>query len=597
VGAGLLDASRTMQSGGMLPPDTLGRQIAALRDAFADLRVRAGQRAAPVGIVVADSLNTAESLSELEPLVATIAQAEAGRVTFARGRQSPEEGKARQAALEAAVQRALGVLNRVLSITHQDDAGFQPLLECQAKATELRLKLSRVASTSHDYPAERVDETIMPFADLLTLVLGRENLDDERWMQLEENVVRTLGRPLVIAATRGRLLVESARPRPRAAPPAPRVDAPRPVPEVAPPAPRVEVPRPVPAAAPPAPAARIEVERPVPAAAPPAPRVEVPRPVPQPAPPAPPRRAPERVARPRRAEEPAAAALPQVDPRAAAVPWWASAHSAWRAWKSSEMATAHALRAALAKHPHLLSVHIRQATDHDEGVAGGYFLLLEHVENLSPAFIRTAIDEAKPQALDSGPAALGRALYNLMVTKGRLRQTYPDFLRDVMVAAIPTPGVWADATITENDGTTVVTTRAGNAIGSADEQSRHLSDNRERLAEHRFAVRVAPMTARFFCLKRGDLKGTRDVAVRLTENGQPSDGALLLALRSDHLLHATPKRQGRSATSFEGLGRIYSTLWIAVFNCEPEAEKSYELALSMRAPASTTRRSAFGGRR
>ena len=35
-------------------------------------------------------------------------------------------------AVEGAVQRALGVLNRVLAIGHRDDPAFRPLLECQA---------------------------------------------------------------------------------------------------------------------------------------------------------------------------------------------------------------------------------------------------------------------------------------------------------------------------------------------------------------------------------------------------------------------------------------------------------------------------------
>jgi len=140
--------------------------------------------------------------------------------------------------------------------------------------------------------------------------------------------------------------------------------------------------------------------------------------------------------------------------------------------------------------------------------------------------------------------------------------------------------------------------RAGEGVGQAAEQNRELSDPKDRLAEHRFALRVAPLTARFFCLKRGDLKETRDIEVRLTESGDPSDAALVLTLRSDHLLHATPKRQGKPSTSYDGLGRTYSALWIAVFNGEPEGEKSFELAFNMRAPATATtaRRSAFGGR-
>jgi hypothetical protein len=292
-------------------------------------------------------------------------------------------------------------------------------------------------------------------------------------------------------------------------------------------------------------------------------------------------------------------ALPQVDPRAAAVPWWATAHAAWIAWKSSGMATAYALRAALARHPHLLSVPIRQSTSHNNGrLAADYFCLLDHVENVSPAFIRTAIDKAIQQAGSNEATAIDRSLYDLLVTKGRLRQTYPDFVRDVMVAAIPNPGLWSDAVITENDETTVITTRVGDGIGQTPEQSRELADQKDRLAEHRFAVRIAPLTSRFFCLRRGDLKDSRDVEVQLMEGGSASDAAIVLTLRSDQTLQATPKRQGKSSTLYEGLGRNFSALWIAVFNSDPQEQKPFDLIFNLRSPAppATARRSAFGGR-
>src|SRR4029434_4634088 len=54
-----------------------------------------------------------------------------------------EEG---QQAFKVAVQRANGVLARVLSVVHLDDPAFPALLECQAKATELRLAFTRAGA-------------------------------------------------------------------------------------------------------------------------------------------------------------------------------------------------------------------------------------------------------------------------------------------------------------------------------------------------------------------------------------------------------------------------------------------------------------------
>ncbi|MGH7310022.1 MAG: adenylate/guanylate cyclase domain-containing protein, partial [Candidatus Rokuibacteriota bacterium] len=215
LGAELVEASQVLQAAGELPPETLGRQLGALRIAFGALSSRVFQRAAQAGVNITQSAERVSSLAELEPLLEAITQAEAGRVA-ARERAVAEDDGSRQAALEAAVQRAIGVLNRVLGVSHPDDPAFHPLLECQAKASELRLKLSRVAATNRDYSAHRVDEATRPFADLLALIDGQEDVDDERWMGLEESVGRVFGRQLLIAASRGRLALTSAPRRARA---------------------------------------------------------------------------------------------------------------------------------------------------------------------------------------------------------------------------------------------------------------------------------------------------------------------------------------------------------------------------------------------
>src|SRR5439155_80314 len=96
-----------------------------------------------------------------------------------------------------------------------------------------------------------------------------------------------------------------------------------------------------------------------------------------------------------------------LDPRAAGIRWWAGAYAAWSQWKPSGIAWAHALRAEVEKYPYLLSVNIRASADHDDGqLAGGYFLLLEHLENESPTLIRTALDRAIESAQGLEPRVL-----------------------------------------------------------------------------------------------------------------------------------------------------------------------------------------------
>ncbi|MGH7312104.1 MAG: hypothetical protein ACREJV_02945, partial [Candidatus Rokuibacteriota bacterium] len=164
---------------------------------------------------------------------------------------------------------------------------------------------------------------------------------------------------------------------------------------------------------------------------------------------------------------------------------------------------------------------------------------------------------------------------------------------------IPIPGVWADAIVTEHEDSTVIMTRPSREVGDAAEQTRELKDATERLAEHRITLTLAPLTARFVCIRRGELREARDIAIKLTEGGEPSSAAWALSLRSDQLMAAPPKRCGAQGISVEGFGKNYSALWLALFNGDPERDKAYELTASLSPqgmPAAAPRRSVFTGR-
>ncbi|MBI4246459.1 MAG: hypothetical protein HY614_04650 [Candidatus Rokubacteria bacterium] len=260
------------------------------------------------------------------------------------------------------------------------------------------------------------------------------------------------------------------------------------------------------------------------------------------------------------------------------------------------MAWAHALRAALAKHPHLLAVPITESAGHDAGrLAAGYFLLLEHVENQSPAFIRTAVDRAVEAAGGAGdPVALSARLYELLVARGRLRDTYPDFVRDVMVATIPNPGVWVDGAVTESEDATVVMRRPSAEPGAAGEQIERFTEPKDRGLERRFAVTLPPLTARFFSVLAGPLKTLRDAELKLTAGGAPSDRGCYLTLRTGHVVHSEPRRLGRAGVALPALGRDFSGIWVAVFNPDPESPGEVELTVAVRPQSSPlARRSPF----
>jgi len=431
------------------------------------------------------------------------------------------------AALKAAVQRAIGVLTRVLAITHMDDPGFPSLLECQEKASQLRVRFSRAGIEGRGLTAQNVLEEIQPYEDLLTLMHERDTLTDERWAQLDAAVVRVFGRTLMNAAARGRLSITMAEKPAAPAPPS------EPIKE------RPKEPEPAPAVTP-------------------------------------------------RSSVPNALAPPPLDERATSVRWWAAGYAAWSQWKPSGLAWAHALRAEIGRFPYLLSVHIRTAEDHDEGqLAGGYFLLLEHVENVCPGFMRTVFDRA---VADVGvdPERLGRKLYELLVDDGRLRETYASFVRDVIQVAVPTPGMWADAGIVEHDDSTTLVSHPTRAIGDAQDDSVQLTDPQDRGAERRFLVTLEPMTTRFFYAKSGKLKTPRDVDIRLTSADVPSDRAWYLSVRDSLSGRSDPKLIPTAGVTIPNLGRDSFGVWVAVFNANPVEVVTYELTMTVKQPRQQT---------
>src|SRR5262247_816384 len=449
--------------------------------------------------------------------------------------ETPSTDEEGQQAFRAAVQRANGVLARVLSVVHLDDPAFPALLECQAKATELRLAFTRAGADRRGVTAKDVLNQLVPFENLMILTVERDTLTDERWAQLDGAVARVFGRQLVNAIARGRLSIATA---------FAAVEKPAPVAAPVPAPPPVEMPQ----------------EQP-----------KEPEPVPAPAHPA-------------RSSIAAALAPPPLDERGAAVSWWAAAYAAWSQWKPSGLSWAHALREEIRRYPFLLSVPLRTSGDLDDGrLAGGYFLLLEHVENQSPGYMRTILDRAIDEA-GMETRALSAKLYQLLVEGGRLQETYPAFVRDVIQVAVPTPGMWADAGLVEREDVTVLMSRPNSVVGEPQEESVQLTEAQDRAAERRFRLPTQPLTSRFFYVTSGKLNAVRDVDVRLREDDHPSDHAWYLTVRDSLSVRSDPKLVPLTGVPLPGLGRHHFGVWVAVFNPDPEDVVTYELAVSVKRP-------------
>src|SRR5207247_631876 len=187
-------AARELETGGVLPPESLIEELAAARDEFIDLRSSVLDAARTLA-VTAPAQTAIDGLKALEAVVRALAEATAH--------------ESRRTTLADARRRVLAVLDRIMTINHVDDPNFAALLECQAKAREIRAAVLDPKGPTEESAAE-ILETTPAFSALLTLVEGREHLDDAKFAVLEDSVTRLFGRTLTVAATRGKLVAGPA---------------------------------------------------------------------------------------------------------------------------------------------------------------------------------------------------------------------------------------------------------------------------------------------------------------------------------------------------------------------------------------------------
>lgn len=261
--------------------------------------------------------------------------------------------------------------------------------------------------------------------------------------------------------------------------------------------------------------------------------------------------------------------------------WWISASASLTSLRARGLSFDDAVKQELAKYSYVLSVPIQNSADHEDGLlAYGYAVLLQHIEDSAPGFVAEALNRL-PTAKG---APLGQRLFRYLTEQGGLSERYPEFVKTVMLAALPEPGLWTDAGISETSTTTTINRRASATLGEHAVKQQALSQDAQRFVPHRFGTAVAPFTARFFRVDAGELRDGRDVTVNLTEAGLPSDLAWLVTVRSGRGSGPQALRLDRSGTSLPGLGRDYGAVWIGVFNTDPSAERRYELTVILKRP-------------
>jgi len=539
LGAKLGEAAHALDATGAPPANGLVEALAGARGQFVRLRAQALSAADAAGV---PPPTEPQSLTEIEPLLAAIAEALRGR--------------ARREALEHAQQAAVTTIDRVLEIIHQDDPAFATLVACHAKARAARAAILALTELESD-DARQVTDGVRAFAALLTMVENREGLDDDRYAELEESVSRGFGRALAVAAARGRIGFEGEFVEP---PPAPE-PAPEPAEESS--------------EAPPT-----ELEAVIASASEVTAGEVLPLESEESAPPEESEPASETIA----VEEPAPEAEVPTDPSAPdeTAQWWLAAWARWSGWKSSHDFAA-AVREELGKYPYLLSVPIQKSPEYEDGLlAYGYSILMDHVEKQNPGCVGNALNSLK-----SGQTRpVGEQLYDYLITEGRLLETYADFVKNTLVAAVPEPGVWFQFRILESKEDTRILQRPSARIGDTELSGQRLASDSQRYNEHKFKMTLGPLTTRFV-LVSADVKEARGAGFKLVGDGAPSDSGWVVSVSAGTRASGKneARRIGEDGLHVTGLGKDHPALWVAVFNPDTAADRRYELSVFLRKDA------------
>ncbi|MFQ5520812.1 MAG: hypothetical protein ACE5FK_05400 [Candidatus Methylomirabilia bacterium] len=189
LGARVSKAAKELQQSGVPPAERLVVEFAAAQQDFAGLRARV------LELIESRTSSSPPQVTSLKDLESSL-----------RGMDEAEE---RRVPAEDVRQGALMILDRVLALAYEDQRTYPPLRVCQAKARGLRRAISETGRVELPPGTEALAEGRHPFVALLTLIDRREELDDRQWELLQNTVIESFGKPLAVAASRGKLAIQT----------------------------------------------------------------------------------------------------------------------------------------------------------------------------------------------------------------------------------------------------------------------------------------------------------------------------------------------------------------------------------------------------
>ena len=102
--------------------------------------------------------------------------------------------------------RALAVLQHVAGLRHKDDPYFPALSACQQHAAELqKLIVGGENSVAAVDVRDALNSGNHPLSSLITLIQDVDSLSDDRWTELNDQIVQAFGRSLSTAVARGKV--------------------------------------------------------------------------------------------------------------------------------------------------------------------------------------------------------------------------------------------------------------------------------------------------------------------------------------------------------------------------------------------------------
>ncbi|MEE8302657.1 MAG: hypothetical protein V3S24_09510 [Candidatus Tectomicrobia bacterium] len=190
LGTQLASVSERLQNSGVLPPKALIEGLATARSDFEVFQSRILAVAQSLELQSIPEPDDLASLVDLESLLHTVVQAKEER---------EETEKIRQGALT--------VLDRVFIIDHRDSGQFAPLIDIHKKAHDLRDAVSNCRWTDLHPDTQVLADGHHAFSALLSLAELPEELDDDQWARLQGIVAQSFGKPMSVAAARGKLFL------------------------------------------------------------------------------------------------------------------------------------------------------------------------------------------------------------------------------------------------------------------------------------------------------------------------------------------------------------------------------------------------------